>query len=89
MTAGFFFPSPLLSTAADLDSSFQWSLEMSHLPVGIHDTTPLPAALEEILPATGEAPPKPVDPISHYLNTGSFAAEGSFQLVLLHLPEAH
>lgn len=89
MTAGFFFPSLLLSTAADLDSSLQWSLEMSHFPVGTQGTTPLPAALEEIPPVTAQAPQKPVDPVSHYLNTGSFAAEGSFQLALLHLPEAH
>lgn len=31
---------------------------------------------------------KAVDPISCCLNRGSFAAEGSFQLVLLHLTEA-
>lgn len=89
LTAGFFFPSPLLSTAVDLYSSLQWSLEMSHLPVGTEGTIPLPATLEEIPPATAETPQKAVDPVSHYLNTGSFAAEGSFQLVLLHLPEAH
>lgn len=62
---------------------------MSHLPVGTQGTTLIPAALEKIPPATAEAPQETVDPISCYLNTGSFAAEGSFQLVLLHLPESH
>lgn len=55
MAAGYFFPSPLVSTAVPLDSFLQWSLKMSHLP----------AMLEEIPVATAEAPQKPADPIFH------------------------
>lgn len=84
--AGFFFPNPLLFAAVDLDSSLQWNLEMSHLPVGTEDITLHPVVLEEIPTGYVWNPTKKVGPVSRYLNTGGFAAEGSFQL---HLSEAH